>query len=256
MSSSNKDLRSVYNRACSRPITKSSSKSARSIKPSMLGSPCMRKIFYSYNKVDEDVAFPLANARIMNLGNAIGKMLFDAFDKEGIVIKFRKPDGSYNTDYITGEPDYEFRVTSPELDIKLGKIDVTCVLDDGLWLVELKSINSNGYSELRAPKPDHLIQGILYLYLFNRTLLEGGYAHIEELAKFSKANGVRFLYYGKDRSELKEFVVTTADEMFKQIVTKIQQVKWFSETDQLPPMTPDYCSSCSWREKCKKNQKS
>lgn len=220
----------------------------------MLGSPCIRKIYYSYNKSPEDIGFPLANSRIANLGTAIGKMLADAFYKEGIAIKFRKPDGTYEKDY-DGSDDFEFRVTSPDLGVKLGKIDVVAVLDDGLWLGEIKSIHDFGYSELKGPKPDHLIQGVLYLYLFNKALKDGEFSHIEELKGFEKANGIRFLYYGKNKSEIKEFVVTTADEVFKLIVTKIQQVKWHSENDVLPPMTPDYCNSCSWKDRCAKNKK-
>jgi CRISPR/Cas system-associated exonuclease Cas4 (RecB family) len=100
----------------------------------------------------------------------------------------------------------------------------------------------------------HLIQGVIYLYLFNLFLKNGEFAHIPELAKFERANGVRILYYGKDSSDMKEFVVTTADELFKSIVLKLEEVKWYTQNQQLPSMTPDYCSRCPWRKKCKANQ--
>jgi hypothetical protein len=256
MSDPNKSLKQVYDRSCSRPLFKSTGKkSAPSIKPSMLGSPCMRKVYYSYNKVAEDIPFPLENSRIANLGTQIGQMLADAFIKEGIAIKYRKPDGSYYIDDNTGLPDYEFRVTSPDLGVRLGKIDVTCVLDDGLWLTEIKSIHEYGYGQLTGPKPDHTIQGVLYLYLFNLALANGEYAHIPELANFKKANGIRFLYYQKNKSTLKEFVITQADDIFRQIVMKIQTVKDFSDKKVLPPKTEDYCKTCSWNVKCAKNEK-
>lgn len=248
----NKDLKSIYDRSCSRPLSKSS-KSAPSFKPSMLGSPCLRKVWYSYNKVEEDTSFPLASSRVVNLGTAIGKMLADAYDKEGVLIKYRKPDGTFYTD--DSGPDYEFRVQSPELGVRLGKIDLTVVLDDGLWLGEIKSINDFGYSNLTGPKPDHLIQGVLYLYLFNKALKDGEYSHIPELKPYTKANGIRFLYYQKDKSQMKEFVVTSADQIFKQIVLKIETVKDFTLKDLLPPKTPDYCNSCSWKLKCDANRK-
>lgn len=251
----NKSLIDVYNRSCKREADANPKKGTPSIKPSMLGSPCIRKIFYSYNKVPEDIGFPLANARIANLGTAIGKMLADAFYKEGIGIKFRKPDGTYYKDF-DGSDDFEFRVSSPDLDVKLGKIDLVFKLDDGLWLGEFKSIKADGYAELVGPKPDHLIQGVLYLYLFNLALKSGEFAHIEELKGIEKANGVRFLYYNKDKSELKEFTVTVADQVFVQIVTKIELVKDYSKRQELPPKTPDYCRTCSWNKKCEKNLKS
>lgn len=254
MSSSNKTLKAVYDRSCHRPIPPPS-KSGPTIKPSMLGSPCVRKVYYSYNKAPEEIPFPLAGARITNLGTAIGKMLFEAYDREGIAIKFRKPDGTYHKDHKTGEDDFEFRLTSPELGIKMGKIDLVCRLDDGLWLAEIKSIKWEQYQELKAPKPDHLIQGVLYLYLFNLALKSGEFAHIAELNGVEKANGIRFLYYGKDKSELKEFVVTTADDVFRNIVLKIQTVKDHSENNTLPPKTFDYCKSCAYQTRCAQNKK-
>src|SRR6185436_18800152 len=98
MSSSNKNLKQVYDRSCTRPLDPNPKKGTPSIKPSMLGSPCLRKIFYSYNKVPEDIPFPLANSRVANLGTVIGKMLADAYYKEGIGIKFRKSDGTFYKD--------------------------------------------------------------------------------------------------------------------------------------------------------------
>lgn len=253
----NKTLMGIYDRSCQRPIPKSdpSKKSTPSIKPSMLGTPCLRKLYYSYNKAPEDIPFPLSSARITSLGTAIGKMLFEAFDKEGVVIRFTKPDGTYYIDEHTGEVDYEFRLTCPELEVKLGKIDAVLVLDDGLWLGEFKSINERGFKELRAPKPDHTMQGVLYLYLFNLALKEGKFAHIPQLANFAKANGIRFLYYWKDKSEQKEFVISSADQVFKNIVYKIEQTKHCSENDILPPPTEDWCKTCTYNVRCAKNKK-
>lgn len=249
----NKDLRTVYNRLCTRPIEAPKPGAKHSIKPSMLGTPCMRKLFYSYTKVMEDLPFPMENSRIANLGTAIGKMLAEAYYKEGIGIKFVKPDGTYFKDF-DGTDDYEFRVADEDLGVRLGKIDLVCTLDDGLWLGEFKSIHEFGYSELVGPKPDHMMQGVLYLYLFNRDLAEGKYAHIPELANFKKANGMRFVYYSKNKSVMKEFIVTEASQVFKAIVQKIQIVKDYAEKKALPPMTPDYCKTCAWSVKCSKNQ--
>jgi len=255
MKSSNihKNLISVYNKSCQRPVATSTKNKIPSIKPSMLGSPCVRKNYYSYNKVDEDIAFPLANARIAELGNAIGRMLVEAFIKENILIKFKKSDGTFYKNQ-NGEDDFEFRVSSPDLGVKLGKIDAVCVLNNELWLSEFKSIKYDQFVELRAPKPDHLIQGVLYLYLFNKAIKDGEYIHIQELSSFPKAQGMRFLYYGKDKSELKEFVVTEADEIFKQIVLKVELIKDYTTRQELPPKTEDYCRSCPWQKKCEKNQ--
>lgn len=254
MSSSNKSLTQIYDRACARPMPKSSG-GKPSIKPSILGSPCLRKVYYSYNKAPEDIPFPLENARITNLGTVIGEMLADAFYAEGVGIKFRKPDGSFYVDDRTGKPDYEFRLTCPELEIKLAKIDLVFTLDDGLWLGEFKSINERGFKELKGPKPDHNIQGTTYLYLFNLALKEGKFAHIPELANYTEAKGIRYVYYWKDKSQLKEFAVTKADETFKSIVFKIEEVKSHTANQTLPPKTPDWCQSCTYQRRCAANKK-
>lgn len=256
-SSKNVSLTQVYNRSCERPIPEQDPDKPKykSIKASILGSPCLRKVYYSYNKAPEDIPFPLKNARITNLGNAIGKMLFEAFDKEGVVIRFTKPDGTYHVDKHTNEPDYEFRLTFPELDINMAKIDAVLTLDDGLWLGEFKSINERGFKELKAPKSDHAVQGVLYLYLFNLALKEGLFSHIPQLANYTKANGVRFLYYWKDKSELKEYTITSADQLFRDIVYKIEYTKDCTLKGLLPPKTEDWCGTCTYQFRCAGNKK-
>lgn len=223
-----------------------------SIKPSSLGTPCMRKLYYSYNKVPEDYEFPLSAKRIMKLGDAIHDMLGDVYRRAGILIDYYNKDGKYLKD-IDGTPDLEFPIKSKELEIKKGKIDAVMVLDNSLWLGEYKSINENGFNKLVSPKPDHFIQGITYLYVFNKMLADGEFAHIKELKDFKKAEGIKFLYVNKNNTAFKEFSCTTANEAFINIVNKIQNIKTFSENKQLPDKTPDWCNSCPWRTKCKKN---
>lgn len=254
MSSSNKDFKSVYDREFVRPVKVMKEGKKSTIKPSLLGSPCIRKIYYNYMNTQEEIAFPLKNARVTTLGSLIGKHLAETFYKQGIGIKFHKEDGSFYTDY-DGSPDFEFRVDSEELQIALGKIDMVARFDDGIWLGEFKSINERGFKELNGPKPDHLIQGVIYLYLFNKFLKEGKFAHIKELEGVTKVRGIKFVYYHKDSSTLKEYSVSVADQVFIQVVTKIQEVMWFAQNDQLPPPTLDWCKSCPYQQRCAKNLK-
>ncbi len=223
------------------------------IKPSMLGSPCLRKIFYSATRVPEDFDFPISGKKRMKLGEAIHHMLETVFKKEGILVQYYNPDGSIPKDF-NGEDNREFPVQSPELFIALGKIDAVFIIDGKLWLGEYKSINTNGFNSLMKPKDDHLVQGVTYFYIFNQHLKDGKYSHIKELAGFEKAEGVIFLYIHKDDTEFKEFEYTQADTVFKSIVQKIFTIKQFADRKELPPKTPDFCSSCGWRTKCKKNQ--
>jgi CRISPR/Cas system-associated exonuclease Cas4 (RecB family) len=256
MSSFNrKDLKSLYDSVVKREPRVHKPGKDRSIKPYLLGSPCIRKIYYNYtNTPEEKNSFPNSSARIGELGLAIGQMLADAFYKTGAGIKFRKEDGSFHTNK-DGTPDYEFRVSSDELQIKLAKIDMVVILDDGLWLGEFKSMSGFNYAEARTPKPDHLVQGVTYLYLFNKALKEGKFAHIPELSGYTAAKGIKFLYYNKDKSDMREFAVTTTERTFMEIVTKIQEVIWYADHDQLPAATPDYCKSCPYQKRCEANKK-
>lgn len=253
--SSSKTLTKIFEEAVTAQKKPRKSSSSPSIKPSILGSKCLRKIFYSYNKIPEDFGFPPKASKIVKLGDYIGNMLFDVFDEAGIAVKYVNEDGSVNKT-PDGKEDFEFRLSSPELDIKLAKIDMVSIIDGKLWINEFKSINTNGFTGLKSPKPDHLIQGVTYYYLFNKALREGKFKHIKELNGYEQAEGVRFLYYHKDTSDIQEFEVGESDALFTEIIQKIQKVKWFSSENTLPPKTPEYCYSCPWRTKCAKNAKS
>lgn len=254
-SSKPKGFKEIYDDAVKREPRVHKPGKDRTIKPYLLGSPCVRKIYYNYtNTVEESASFPTKSARVAELGLAIGEMLAETFYKAGVGIKYRKEDGTFFTNY-DGSPDYEFRLESPELQIKLGKIDMVAVIEGKLWLGEFKSINAFNYADLRGPKPDHLIQGVVYLFLFVKALNEGKFAHIPELAGFTKVEGIRFVYYNKDKSEMKEFDVRVADKVFIEIVTKIQEVMWYADNDQLPAAVPDYCNSCPYQKRCELNLK-
>lgn len=224
------------------------------IKPSDLGSPCMRKIFYSSGMVERDYDFDILGKKRMALGDAIHDMLKKVLGKSGALINYYNPDGSFNKHWKTLEPDYEFPLRSPELFVESGKIDAVMIIDGKLWIAEFKSINARGFAGLVAPKPDHLIQGCTYYFVFNQYLAEGKFAHIKELAGFTKAEGVIYLYVNKDDTEMKEFETTELDVTFQRIVAKIYQAKENYDNQVLPPKTQDYCYSCPWRDKCAKNQ--
>jgi hypothetical protein len=220
----------------------------------MLGSKCLRKVYYSSASVPEDYPFDLASKKRMILGDAIHYMLHSVFKKAGILIEYYNPDGSINMDWKDPtKEDREFPLVCPEIFIKKGKIDAVMVIDGELWLSEYKSINMNGFSTLSAPKPDHIVQAVTYWYVFNKLLSDGKFSHIKELHGFTKAKGVRWLYVNKDDTELKEFTMTQGDQIFTSIVEKIMTIHGHWEKKTLPPKTQDWCNSCNWRDKCKKN---
>lgn len=214
----------------------------------------MRKIYYSSASVPEDYSFDLNGKKRMLLGDAIHTMLHGVFKKAKVVIEYYNPDGSKNKDWkdVTKD-DNEFPLTEPDLYIKKGKIDAVLIIDGELWLGEYKSINLSGFMSLNAPKDDHITQAVTYFFVFNKLLAEGKFSHIKELEGFTQAKGVRWLYVNKDDTQMKEYSMTQADAIFTKIVEKIMLARSNFETKTLPPKTEDWCKTCNWRDKCKKN---
>lgn len=233
------------------------------IKPSVIGSPCMRKIYYTSSGMEPDYPFPIEGKLRMKMGDAIHHMLSDVFRESGELIDYHNPDGTIPRQYkgkdsagkpILGEENREFPISFPELFIASGKIDGVMVIDGKLWIAEFKSINQKGFSGLMQPSPDHMIQATTYYYVFNEHLKAGKYAHIERLRGFQKAEGVLYLYVNKDDTNQKEFAMTEQDELFALIVQKITSIVDDYNSKTLPPKTQDYCYSCPYRDSCKKNR--
>lgn len=85
--------------------------------------------------------------------------------------------------------------------------------DNGVIIVELKSISSKGFKY--APKKDHLLQLHLYMYLL----------------------GIRMgmlLYENKDTQEMKEIFVPYDEELAKEVVSQVMKVNLYVDKYKLP----------------------
>jgi CRISPR/Cas system-associated exonuclease Cas4 (RecB family) len=228
-------------------------------RPSSLGTPCLRKIFYSYQRVEPDFPFPLRNTRITNLGDSIHDLIGDYLRKAGHLIDYCNKDGSAPKDrFNPGKFDYEFPLKDEDLNLS-AKIDAVLWMDEMLQIGEWKSINAKGFSYLNNAKEAHIEQIAMYVFCINAKLKEGAYDHIPEIKNLSPEDKQvklgRILYYCKDNSEMREFVFTPdqLQSYFTKVINKIMQVKNFSDQNVLPPTTQDWCQSCSYRTKCTKN---
>jgi len=188
---------------------KNSYVSQPSHRPSYLGTPCLRKIYYSYNRVEEDNPTTAQGLRIFGTGGAFEKLVLGWLIKIGEHVPYRnKSNGEIPKHFITGEPDTQFPIHSTRWRIKKGKIDNVAVVKGETWLYEIKSAKANKFSKLTEPLPEHLIQVAIYFQTFNDLYLAGEYDHIPEIKGGGKAKGVKVIYINKDTSELKEFVLT------------------------------------------------
>ena len=224
------------------------------VKPSDLGSPCMRKIFYSYLRTEPDQKIKPQQKRIFDTGDAFHDMVKDWVKGAKLLIDYKDPKtGELPINKWTNKPDGEFPIVVPELGIKKGKIDAILLIDGKLWIGEFKSIKDEKFHELEGAQEDHKIQANTYVHLFEHCLNKGDYKHIKELEGHTEVEGVIFLYVNKNDSEPREYIVLKDDASFEKIVEKISELKKYVEKNELPPWTEHYCYFCPFNKKCEKD---
>lgn len=229
------------------------------IKPSSLGTNCMRKLAYDSARIPEQSTMPIKNQRIALMGDYVEMMLVEALREAKVLVDYRNPDGSIPLK--DGKPNLQFPISSESLHIKKGFIDIVCILQEEkqepeLWIGDTKSIKDDRYKalDLKSIAKDYR-QLLVYLYVFNKMLGEGHFDHIPELLPFkeSGAKGMRLWYYNKNDSYSKEIVAERDHPEFIRLVDKIQATKEAWETKKLPPKTPEFCSTCGWKTNCDQN---
>lgn len=143
--------------------------------PSQAGV-CQRANFYARTGVKPDGTIEPRTMRIFNNGDGVHDRLQSYLEQAGVCIMREVPviDVEYN---IQGHTDGY---------LKLSKIEV--------GILEIKSINSNGFQNLKAPKDEHKLQAMVYLYCSEkrRQYLRNTYHSLEE---FEDSQAERIEYY-------------------------------------------------------------
>jgi len=225
------------------------------IKPSDLGSPCYRKIYYSYLRIPRDFPLKAKEKKIFDTGDAYHEMIESWVKGTGCLIEYKDPKtGLVPKDrWKPDKLNSEFPIAVPALEIKMGKIDAVLKINGQLWLGEWKSMKSEKHQKLEEPVDSHRIQANTYVQFFEYCRAQGMYDHIEELEDLGEVQGVIFLYVNKDNTEVKEYVVQKEDSDLEEIVAKVAKVKKYVEDKELPEKTDDYCFFCPWNKSCQKN---
>lgn len=123
----------------------------------------------------------------------------------------------------------------PKEDIS-GRADAIISVDNELYVVDFKSINSMILNRLKEPKEDNVLQLQLYLHFF----------------KIKK--GI-LLYEGKDTSVIKEFLVKYDKKVAKKILSDFKRLKINVKKDLIPKRLSDYprnwqCRYCQYKGIC------
>lgn len=235
------------------------------MRPSMLGSSCIRRIYYNFLRVKPDYGWTIPRIKNFERGEAYHDLVKRWMRQTFHMVDYLDPKtGKVPLHWKTKLPDPEFPVNDPELSIKNAKVDDVGILKgvkglkDGLWLFEYKSINQKGFERyiVGSPKGEHLEQGMVYAFVFEQNLRDGVYDHIEDLVPFKEQgiNGIIYIYLNRenDEDDWKEFHLGKEEEHFTRVVEKIVKTKDYRSQGILPPKTEDFCKWCEFRDKCAK----
>ncbi len=127
-------------------------------------------------------------------------------------------------------------INIPKQEIVSGRADAIVSLDNELYVLDIKSMNSMILNKITEPKEDNVRQLQLYLHFF----------------KIKK--GI-LLYVGKDKQNLKEFEVEYNPKIAELILSNFKELKEKIDNNIVPSRIPGYpeswqCKYCSFREVC------
>jgi len=127
-------------------------------------------------------------------------------------------------------------VNIPPQEIISGRADAIVTIDNELYVVDFKSMNSMIFKGLTEPKEDNVNQIQLYLHFF----------------KIPK--GI-LLYVNKDTLELKEFLIHYDPSLAKRLLKELEILKTKIDQNIVPERLPDYpdnwqCQYCQFKQIC------
>jgi CRISPR/Cas system-associated exonuclease Cas4 (RecB family) len=127
----------------------------------------------------------------------------------------------------------------------VGHVDAIVEIGGKRYVVEIKSVNSNRWAKMTGPEEHHKIQAACYV------------KGCEKLLNGSK--DVIFVYYSKDTSEIKEYIVTVTDKEYNTVKMKRDKITAlmsdYNRKGEIPaPCYEDAnkppCRYCPWKAKC------
>ena len=224
---------------------KQKSSTTPALKPSSMGYECLRRLYYDFFKVKPDRTFTGKEQLIFKTGSALHDMLQKILADTGLLLKYKDEKGN---------EEIEFTVSDEELHIKKGKIDGVLLIDNKLYLLEIKTINSRKFEKLTAPTKEHLHQGELYKYLFKKCLDSGKYKHIKELDGYTEITSMIYLYICKDNADMKEWEIPYTSDIIETILDKAAIfVTEHIMPGVLPAKNKAECTYCVFKSKCTKD---
>ncbi len=129
-------------------------------------------------------------------------------------------------------------INIPPQELIGGRADAILTLEDELYVLDIKSMNSMIFHRLAEPKPENVDQIQLYLHFF-------------------KIRKGLLLYVNKDTQELKEFLVNYDPELCEKLLKNLRLLKEKIDQNIIPEPLSDWphnwqCRYCQFKTICSK----
>jgi CRISPR/Cas system-associated exonuclease Cas4 (RecB family) len=176
---------------------------------------CARAVFFKFKNVPREKMVPDV-LRMFDHGDYIQMQMLNSLFSLGIV--------------------RASEVTIPPQALISGRADAIVTLENKLYVVDFKSMNSMIFRKLTSPKEDNVNQVQLYMHYFQipRGIL---------------------LYVNKDTLALKEFVLEYDKSRVEKLLSYLEDLNGKLKKDIIPDRLVDYpknsqCRYCQFREIC------
>jgi len=176
---------------------------------------CSRAIFFKFKNIPREKMTPQV-LRMFDHGDYIQMQILSNLFSLGIV--------------------RASEIKIPPQELISGRADAIITLNNDLYVVDFKSMNSMIFKNLTEPKEDNVNQIQLYLHYF----------------KIPK--GI-LLYVDKDRLELKEFLVEYNPAIAQKLIKDLADLKIKIDSNIIPQRIPSWprewqCQYCQFKEIC------
>lgn len=192
-------------------------------------SGCLRKLYDSY--LLETTVAPEGNpglSRIFDNGKHVHLRIQDYLKESGILIM----------------DEVEFYDEDFEI---CGSADGIINIGGSLGIIEIKSINSDGFLSMIKPKNEHIEQLNVYMYALSKCFPINQYRDFNENNKDFDENSLTWgiiLYENKNDQKLKEYKIDIDYKIVSKLMKKIKKVKEYLERKEVPPK--EACEGCRW----------
>jgi CRISPR/Cas system-associated exonuclease Cas4 (RecB family) len=176
---------------------------------------CSRMIFFKFKNAPKKGIDPRV-LRMFDHGDYIHRLILNALFSVGIV--------------------RASEINIPSQELISGRADAIISLDNEMYVLDIKSMNSLVFKGLEKPKEENVNQLQLYLHYFNIP------------------KGI-LLYVNKDTQDLREFFIEKNQEIINSLLKELQDLKNKIDKDETPAALLDYsknwqCQYCPFKEIC------